>query len=183
MRSIFVIAQNTFKELIRDRILYGILIFAILLFLMSLVLGQLSFAEQTRIVTDFGFTAIQISASVLAVFIGGTLVKREIEKKTIFTLLARPVNRTQFLLGKLFGLMAVVITSIVLLSFALALILSPMEVYPNAIFFAALYAVILESAVLLAVTIFFGSFAKRKNFLHTLACFFYLLKTKSLRKT
>ncbi len=158
MTAVFVIAHNTFKELIRDRILYGILIFAVLLFFLSLLLGQLSFAEQTRIVSDFGFSAIQISASVLAVFIGGTLVRREIEKKTIFTLLARPVSRTQFLLGKLFGLLSVVVVSVILLAVALAAILSTMEVYPDMYFLVALLGVILESVVLLSMIIFFGSF-------------------------
>lgn len=156
---VLVIAENTFRELIRDRILYGIVVFAVLLFGLSLVLGQLTFAEQSRISADFGFSAIQLSAAVMAVFVGGTLVSREIEKKTILTLLVRPINRTQFLIGKSLGLLAVVLVSSLALAGVLALILWPMGILPNGFFALALFGVLLEAAVLLALTLFFGSFS------------------------
>src|SRR5436305_70886 len=104
MRAIYVIAVNTFHEIIRDRILYGILVFALLLIGISLALGQLSFAEQSRISANFGFTGIHLAAAILAIFIGSSLVSREIEKRTIMTLLVRPLSRTQFIIGKFLGL-------------------------------------------------------------------------------
>lgn len=159
LAPILVIAENTFRELIRDRILYGIVVFAVLLFGLSLVLGQLTFAEQARISADFGFSAIQLSAAVMAVFVGGTLVSREIEKKTILTLLVRPINRTQFLVGKSIGLLGVVLVSSLVLSVVLALILWPMGVSPNVFFALALFGVMLEASVLLSLTVFFGAFS------------------------
>ena len=100
MKAIWIIANNTFREIIRDRILYGLVVFALLLIGVSLVLGQLSFAEQMRISIDFGFAAIHFSAVILSIFIGSTLVSKEIDKKTVMTLLARPITRFQFLFGK-----------------------------------------------------------------------------------
>ena len=103
MNAVRVIAINTFREIIRDRILYGILVFALLLIGLSLALGQLSFAEQSRISANFGFTGIHLSAAILAIFIGSSLVAREIEKRTIMTLLVRPLTRTQFITASFLG--------------------------------------------------------------------------------
>src|SRR4051812_34634381 len=99
MKPVWIIAKNTYREIIRDRILYGIVVFALMLVGLSLALGQLTFAEQAKISADFGFIGIQLSAVVLAIFVGSSLVAKEIEKQTILTLLARPITRTQFLLG------------------------------------------------------------------------------------
>lgn len=159
MKAIWIIANNTFKEIIRDRILYGILVSAVLLILLSLALGQLSFAEQTRIATNFGFTAIHLGAMIVSVFVGSTLVGREIEKKTIMTLFVRPINREQFLIGKCLGLLGVNIVCILGLSFVLLLILLAMGLPVTLAFFAGLYGIILESVLLLSLAIFFGCFS------------------------
>lgn len=159
MKAIWIIAKNTYKEIIRDRVLYGILIFAILLFGLSMALGQLSFTEQSRISANFGLAAIQIGAAILSIFVGSTLVGREIEKKTILTLLTRPVNRTQFIIGKTLGLWAVVAVCVTGLALVLALILYLADYSVDGLFLLALHGVMLESAVLLAFTVFFGSFA------------------------
>ena len=70
MRVILVIALNTYRELIRDRILYGLLVFSFLLIAVSLALGQLSFDEQSRISINFGFTAIHLSVMIISIFLG-----------------------------------------------------------------------------------------------------------------
>lgn len=159
MKSIWIICKNTFREIIRDRILYGLIVFAILLIGFSLALGQLSFAEQSRISANFGFTAIHLSVVILAIFVGSTLVRREIEKKTIFTLLARPISRTQFLIGKYFGLLSVIGVSILLLSLVLSGIFFAIQVPFAFSFLVGIWGVFLEAAILLAITIFFGSFS------------------------
>ena len=74
MKSIWVLAKNTYKEVIRDRILYALLMFAVLLIGLSLALGQLSFAEQARISANFGLSAIHLAAVTLAIFVGSNLV-------------------------------------------------------------------------------------------------------------
>ncbi|MBX7231962.1 MAG: ABC transporter permease [Bdellovibrionales bacterium] len=159
MKSIGIIALNTYREIIRDRILYGILVFAILLIGLSMALGQLSFAEQARITASFGMTGIQIGAAIVSIFLGSTLVTKEIEKKTIMTLLVRPVSRTQFLLGKSLGLIFVQVTVMGILMSVLLGIFKFMGVLIEPQAFVAIYGIFLESLVLLGVTLFFSIFA------------------------
>lgn len=160
MRAIWIIAKNTFREIIRDQILYGILVFALLLIGLSLVLGQLSFTEHARISADFGFSGMEIAAAVLSVFVGSTLVAREIEKQTILTLLVRPISRAQFLLGKYLGL--ALVSTLVLASLACVqgLVLMAFELPIGVAFFEAITGVILEAFVLVAVAMFFGAFSR-----------------------
>lgn len=159
MNAVFVIAKNTFREIIRDRILYGLFIFAILLIGLSLVLGQLSFAEQVRISANFGFTAIHLSAVIVSIFIGSTLVTKEMDKKTVMTLLVRPISRLEFLLGKGVGLLAVILVVISFLAAILALVFLGLGVRMDLVFIAALHGIFLESIILLALAIFFSCFA------------------------
>ncbi|MCB0362470.1 MAG: ABC transporter permease [Bdellovibrionales bacterium] len=159
MKVIWIIAKNTYLELIRDRVLYGLIVFAVLLMGLSLLLGELSFAEQSRISANFGFTAIHLSMVILSIFVGSTLVAKEIEKKTILTLLARPLSRLQFLIGKCLGLSLVTFTVVLGLGFILGLVFFFLGVSINLEFLTALFGILLESLVLLGVTIFFGSFA------------------------
>lgn len=159
MRSIWIVAINTFREIIRDRILYGIFVFAILLIGLSLALGELSFAEQARITTSFGLAAIQLSAVVLSIFLGSSLVTKEIEKKTIMTLLVRPVTRLQFLLGKSLGLVLLQITVMTALALVLIAIYQGIRVDVQIQFLLALHGVLLEGLVLLGVALFFSIFA------------------------
>ncbi len=156
IRSVGVIGINTFREVIRDRILYGIVVFALLLIGLSVVLGGLSFTEQAKISADFGFAGIQIAASILSIFVGSTLVAKEIDKQTILTLLARPITRTQFLIGKFYGLILVILTVMSGLAAVLAALLLMLGLAINSLFFIALYGVVLEALVLVAVTLLFG---------------------------
>jgi Cu-processing system permease protein len=160
MKAVWIIAKNTYREIIRDRILYGIIVFALMLVGLSLALGQLTFAEQAKISADFGFTGIQLSAVVLAIFVGSSLVAKEIEKQTILTLLARPITRTQFLLGKFFGLSFIILTVMVGLAAVLALVVNSLELPINGIFVLALFGILLEAMLLLSMTLLFGSFSR-----------------------
>lgn len=159
-RPILIIGLNTFREIMRDRILYGILVFALLLIGISVVLGELSFAEQARISADFGFTGIQLSACILAVFVGSTLVAREIDKQTIMTLLAKPVSRTQFILGKFAGLFLVVTVVMAGLAVVLAALLIYLGLDLHFSFVIALLGILSEALLLTSFALFFGSFAR-----------------------
>lgn len=156
MKSVIVIARNTFREVIRDRILYGLIVFALLLLLLSLALGQLSFDESIRLSANFGFTGIHIAVVVLSIFVGSTLVSKEIEKQTILTLLARPISRAQFIIGKSIGLMTV----LTVVGLGLSIILSGFLYFLNfgfsLVFVLAVFGILLEAFLLLALTLFFG---------------------------
>lgn len=159
MKSILIISLNTFREIIRDRILYGLVVFAILLISMSMLLGQLSFAEQVRISMNLGLTAIHLGTVILSVFVGSTLVTKEIDKKTIMTILARPISRTQFILGKAMGLCLVNLVVMTGLSVVLAGVLHFLGADLSVAFLLALFGILLEGMLLLGVTLFFSTFS------------------------
>lgn len=160
MKSILIIAGNTFREVIRDRILYGLIVFAVMLLFLSLALGQLSFDENLRLSANFGFTGIHIATIVLAVFVGSSLVSKEIEKQTILTLLARPISRAQFILGKALGLMTVLFVVASGLAAILSVFLFLLKFSFTIEYPIAIAGILFEAAVLLSVAMFFGSFAK-----------------------
>lgn len=156
MRAIWVLANNTFREVIRDRILYALVIFALLLIGLSLALGQLSFAEQSRISANFGLSAIHLGAVVLAIFVGSNLVYKEIEKKTILTILVRPISRLQFILGKALGLTMVILTMMVGLGLILSLVFYGLGMPIDEKLLIVLAGLLTESMVLLGLTILFS---------------------------
>lgn len=100
------IALNTFRETIRNKILYVILAFALLVIGLCYFLANLSVGELTRIITDVGLASIHVFGVVMAVFLGITLVSHEVEKKTVYLILSRPVPRWEFIVGKALGLCA-----------------------------------------------------------------------------
>ena len=89
----FIIAKNTFKEIIRDKVLYNILFFAILMIGASALLGRLSLGEQLKVIKDMGLACISLFGTLIAIFIGISLVFKEIDKKRYIQSLC-PVNRT-----------------------------------------------------------------------------------------
>lgn len=116
MSKTFIIAKNTFKEAIRDRILYAILGFAILFILSTIFLGSLSLGEDTKIIKDLGLAAIYIFSLIIAIFIGTSLVYKEIEKRTIFITLSKPVSKIEFIIGKFLGLLSSMIIIVFLMT-------------------------------------------------------------------
>jgi len=105
IRRIAAIATHTFKEAVRDRILVLFVMFAFAMMAASTVLSWLTVGSELKIVTDLGLGALALFGTMIAIFIGITLVHKEVEKKTIYAVLAKPVSRWEFLVGKYFGLM------------------------------------------------------------------------------
>lgn len=106
-RAVWAIAQVTWSEILRDRILYNVLLGAVALLFLSLLAAQLMFGRSERILIDFGIASLQISCGAIAVFTGATLLGREFERRTAWIALARPISRHQFVLGKWLGLAVV----------------------------------------------------------------------------
>ena len=98
------IASNTFREAVRDRVLYNLIGFAVLMSAAAILVGQISIGIERLVVVNLGLTAVSIFGVVIAIFIGIGLVSKEIEKKTLYTVLSRPVRRWEFIVGKFFGL-------------------------------------------------------------------------------
>ena len=109
MNSVLLVGKTTFKEILRDRILYGLLAVSILMMGFAVAMAQLGFAEQAKITMDFTVFVLNISSVVISIFLGAQLLFREVENKTLLTLLTHPVSRTKFLLGKIIGLVFVLL--------------------------------------------------------------------------
>jgi ABC-type transport system involved in multi-copper enzyme maturation permease subunit len=104
LRRVLSIAANTFRETIRNKILYAILAFALFAIGMTFFLADLSVGDFTRIIADVGLAAIHLFGVIMAIFLGITLVSNEVDRKTIYLILSKPVRRFEFIFGKTLGL-------------------------------------------------------------------------------
>jgi len=159
MQSLVVVAGNTFKETVRDKILYNLVFFAILLIGASLLLGTLTMGEQSRIINDLGLAAINLVAVIIAIFVGIGLVTKEIDRRTIYTILARPITRVQFILGKYLGLAFIIVVNIAIM---FTMFLGTVWVSGNVIYgslFQAVELILVETLLVMAIAMFFSTFS------------------------
>lgn len=168
MMKMLAIASNTFREAIRDRILYGILFFAVCLILFSLVIGQLSFHEEIRATVDIGLSGISFFAVLMAIFLGITLLHKEIEKRTLYPVLSKPVARSTYLVGKFAGLVATLIVLIAIMAVVWFVVLGIQGGAPTAGMLVALLLVASETTLVIGMALFFTSFSS--PFLSGLFC-------------
>ena len=105
MRAVGIVAVNTFREAVRDRVLYNLVFFALLMFAAAILVGQISIGIQDVVIVSLGLSAISLIGLLMAVFIGVGLVYKEMDKRTLYAVLSKPVRRWEFLLGKYVGLL------------------------------------------------------------------------------
>lgn len=134
---IFIIALNTFRELVRGKTLYAIIFVSALIVIISALFGSVSVGDPLLVLKDFGLFSISASAVIFAVITGASLLFKELERKTIFNILSKPVNRHEFVIGKFLGMFCTQIVFLVLSSLILAI-------------FASLYSGIFDSGLLIA---------------------------------
>jgi ABC-type transport system involved in multi-copper enzyme maturation permease subunit len=159
MWAVGVIALNTFRESLRDKILYNLLVFALLLIGASVLLADLSIMEHHRIITNMGLAAINLVGVMIAIFVGISLVNKEIERRTVYTIMARPISRAQFILGKYGGLSVTLAVNVAIMLFVF---LGTLWAYRAPIRFAFVQAVELifvELLVVTAIALFFSTFS------------------------
>lgn len=123
MSKIAVIGLNTFKEAVRNKVLYFLLIFSVLIIGLSTVMSDLSVAGPDKIIKNFGLASIDIFGFLIAVFVGVYLVYNELDRKTIYTIVSKPIDRNQFLLGKFFGLLFTIYVNIAIMTLVLFAVL------------------------------------------------------------
>lgn len=159
MIKILAIGINTFREAIRNKVLYSLLFFALLVIIGSLAFGALSVHEEVRLTTDLGLGGMSAFLVLIATFIGVNLVYKELERKTVYMLLPKPVHRYQFVLGKFLGL---ALTLLVLLSIMTAMLLAVLEMQGAPITTPVVMMIILiflEVLIVTAVAVLFSSFS------------------------
>jgi Cu-processing system permease protein len=154
---IFAIAKNTFRETLRDRILSAALVVVLALIAFALFVGSISLSQDARMIVDFGLTAIYVLQMFVAIFIGSMLIFKEVERKTFFLIIPKPIHREEIILGKCLGLIAtsVAVTSISLLALFAILFLKGFHGFYVAILVSVLLS-LLESLVLIMLSILFS---------------------------
>jgi ABC-type transport system involved in multi-copper enzyme maturation permease subunit len=158
MQKILAIALNTFRESIRDRIFYSLLAFAVIMLAFSLVLGNLTIGDEVKIIKDFGLASISLFGVLIAIFVGINLVYKEMEKRTIYVILANPIARYQFILGKYVGLSLTLLVEVLVMTAGLLILCFLKEQQVPWELFKAIIPIWLELQLILAVALFFSTF-------------------------
>jgi ABC-type transport system involved in multi-copper enzyme maturation permease subunit len=156
------IAYNTFREAVRDRVLYNLIVFALLMIGASLLLGQITIGVQRQLLINLGLTAISIFGVLIAIFIGIGLVSKEIDKRTLYTVLTRPVQRWEFIVGKFFGLVGTLVVNAGLMTFGFfAALLYLMRGFEQGDLYilAAIYFILLQFMMVTAIALVLSSFS------------------------
>ncbi|HZR56290.1 MAG TPA: ABC transporter permease [Terriglobales bacterium] len=156
------IATNTFREAVRDRVLYNLIAFALLMSGAAVLVGQISIGIERLVVINLGLTAVSLFGVVIAIFIGIGLVSKEIEKRTLYTVLSRPVRRWEFIVGKFFGLTGTLVVNTFFMAlgvFAALLYVSRHFQHGDGWILIALYFIVLQFVIIIALALLFSSFS------------------------
>jgi len=155
------VAVNTFREAVRDRVLYNLVLFALLMIGAAILVGEISIGIERLVIINLGLTAISIFGLVMAIFIGVGLVYKEIEKRTLYSLLAKPIRRWQFLVGKYAGLLLTLTVNTAFMTLGLAAALFYVGRHferSDASILVAIYFILLVFALVTALALFFSCF-------------------------
>jgi ABC-type transport system involved in multi-copper enzyme maturation permease subunit len=156
------IAFNTFREAVRDRVLYNLIAFALLISGAAILVGEISIDIERLVVVNLGLTAVSLFGVVIAIFIGIGLVSKEIDRRTLYTVLSRPVRRWEFVVGKFLGLTGTLVVNT--LCMALGVFLALLYVAhrfdtADLSVLSALYFIVLQFLIVCALALFFSSFS------------------------
>jgi ABC-type transport system involved in multi-copper enzyme maturation permease subunit len=161
MRNIGTVAANTFREAVRDRVLYNLVFFALLMMAAAILVGQISIGIEQNVIVSLGLSAISIIGIFIAVFLGVALVSKEMDKRTLYALLAKPVHRWEFLLGKFLGLvltLAVNTAAMALGLYAALWSVKHLLERSDAYILVAVYLILLKLAIIVALALLFSCF-------------------------
>ena len=156
------IVRNTFREAVRDRVLYNLILFALLLIGSAIFIGELSAGQEAKIVIDLGLSAMLLFGAFIAIFVGVGLVHKEIERRTLYAILSKPIGRGQFLFGKYLGLNLTLLVNIVVmgLGVVLALLYTTRSLDPLVWrIWPAILLIYFELLIITAIALVFSSFS------------------------
>jgi Cu-processing system permease protein len=172
MRALRYVAVNVFRESVRDKVLYNLVVFAVLLMSASYLIGQLTAGQDVKIIKDLGLAAISVFGVMIAVFIGIGLVWKEVEKRSIYSLLAKPLSRPQFILGKFVGLAGTLAVNVTVMTVAFYAVLAVMDrtalpevrqAWPapatDVAMLKAIVLIFVELLLVTAIALFFSTFS------------------------
>ena len=157
---IFTISKNAFREAVRDRILYNLILFVLLITASAIFLGELTAGQESRVIVNLGLSAVLIFGTFISIFVGVSLVWKEIEKRTVYSIFSKPIGRGEFIVGKYFGLCLTLLVNVAIMGVGVG---AALLYVGGATFIASVWAAILliylELTILTAVAIMFSSFS------------------------
>ena len=162
MRAVGIVALNTFSEAVRDRVMYNLIFFAVLMIGAAVLVGQISVGIEHEVIINLGLTAISLFGLVMGVFIGVGLVSKEIEKRTLYALLAKPLRRWEFLVGKYVGLIITLAVNLAVMGIALFVALLYVDrsvVAGDGQIVTGVYFILLQLALVTAIALLFSTFS------------------------
>ena len=161
MKRAGVVALNTFREAVRDRVLYNLVFFALLMMAAAIAVGQISIGIEQTVIVSLGLSAISVIGLLISVFIGVALVSKEMDKRTLYALLAKPVRRWEFLLGKFAGLVLTLAVNTAAMALGLLLVMIYVKHSlegSDAAVLVAVYFIWLKLALIVALALLFSCF-------------------------
>jgi ABC-type transport system involved in multi-copper enzyme maturation permease subunit len=156
---IWAIALNTFREAARIKVLYAIVVVVVGVNLLAIALGEMSISQQTRVARDFGITGISLFGSLTAIFVGIVLLYGEIQRRTIYSIISKPLARWEFVVGKYLGMVLVLTVLVALFAAAMAALLAYQGVAVSGPIAKALVLAWFEVLTVAAIAVFFSSFS------------------------
>jgi Cu-processing system permease protein len=161
MKRAGIVALNTFREAVRDRVLYSLVFFALLMMAAAIVVGQISIGIEESVIVSLGLSAISVIGLLISVFLGVALVSKEMEKRTLYALLAKPVRRWEFLLGKFGGLVLTLAVNTAAMALGLLLVMLYVKhglERSDAVVLVAVYFILLKLALIVALALLFSCY-------------------------
>lgn len=159
LKTITAFILQTFREAIRNKILYGIGFFAVAILLFSLVLGELSLNEQVRVIRDVGMTFIMIMAVALGIYAGVSMIHKEIDRRIIYTVLSKPIRRSEFIVGRFLGIALTLFVELLSMFVVFLGILVVRDIPIDAVLFQAFILVYVKSLIVAATALMFSTFS------------------------
>ena len=160
IQRIITIARNTFREAHRDRVLYNLVLFVLLITVSAIFLGELTAGQEARTIIDFGLGAILVFGAFISIFVGVSLVSKEIERRTVFAIFSNPVGRGEYIVGKYLGLCLTLLVNVLIMGAGVSLAILYVGGGNLAVsIWGAIFLIFLELAILTAVAILFSSFS------------------------
>ena len=157
---VHTIARNTFREAVRDRVLYNLVVFVLLITGCAVFLGELTAGQEVRTIVNIGLSAMLLFGVFIAIFVGVSLVAKEIEKKTLYAVFSKPIGRGEFIVGKYAGLCLTLFVNVVFMGAGVSLAL--IYVGGGAIAYSvwgAITLIFFELMIVTAVAVMFSSFS------------------------
>ena len=159
MNRIFAIVWNTFREAVRNKILYSLLFFAVLIILSALAIGNLTLHEEVRTIRDIGLFGIDLFGVIIAIFVGVNLLYKELDLKTVYTILPKPLWRWEFVLGKWLGMLLTLAVQMLVMGLVLAIILAVEGARFDVPTAKAVWLLYVNVMVVTSIAVFFSAFS------------------------